>query len=803
MVFRRDRRDSRWLGVLAGIAGLLAAASPAIFAQNSRAPAADARIPGIDAAVDAAIKASQTPGAVVLVGQGDRVLHFQAYGVKASVPAREAMTLDTVFDLASLTKVIATTTSVMTLVEQGRVRLNDPVSTYVPGFERYGKGGVTVGHLMAHVSGLRPDLDLAEPWRGYDTAIELARDEVLTSPPGDRFVYSDINFLLLGEIVRVVSGERLDVYARSVVFAPLGMRDTGFLPAESLRSADRTDRTVPRDGRLALQAAGRRAASWRRPRSDRPQDGWRRGSRRLVRDRAGHRAIRADVDRRRHSRRRPGSCPGHCRPDDLARHPARDEGRARPGLGHRHARTRHCAASCFRLARSAIPASPARASGSIPASSGYVIIMASRLYPDGGGDMTPLRARVATIAAAAMTDLSSAPRPATPVLTTGTVSAPAPAAPILTGIDVLARDQFAPLKGRKVGLLTNHTGIDRQGTSTIDVLRKGLGAGLVALFSPEHGIRGTRDDEHVESDKDATTGLIIHSLYGEHRRPTDDMLRGIDTIVVDLADVGARFYTYYLTMAWVMEEAAARKIAVMVLDRPNPINGWQIEGPVPPASTDFLGYHPMPVRHGLTMGELARLFNGERMMGVDLTVIAGRGLGARRVVRSDRAAVGEPLAEHAEPEPGHAVSGGRRDRVLEHFGWPRHRPALRADRCAVDRRRAPGRGAEWAQVARHPVLPCEFTPASSKYANQSCQGVFMIVTDHAALQPVRVGLEIAGALARLFGDAYQIENTDRLLGSRDSLERVLRGEDPAVVAASWAAGEARWRQTRAKYLLYK
>ena len=213
---------------------LAAGPNSSLTAQNPASPSPP-RIPGIDRAVEAAIAAGQTPGAVVLVGRGSRVLHYQAYGTRATVPAREPMTVDTVFDLASLTKVIATTTAMMTLVEQGRVRLNDPVSAYVPGFERYGKGGMTVGHLMAHISGLRPDLDLGEPWKGYDTAIELARDEVLTSAPGERFVYSDINFFLLGEIVRVVSGETLDVYTKKAIFGPLGMRDTGFLPPESLR----------------------------------------------------------------------------------------------------------------------------------------------------------------------------------------------------------------------------------------------------------------------------------------------------------------------------------------------------------------------------------------------------------------------------------------------------------------------------------------------------------------------------------------------------------------------------------------
>ena len=419
--------------------------------------------------------------------------------------------------------------------------------------------------------------------------------------------------------------------------------------------------------------------------------------------------------------------------------------------------------------------------------------------------MAPLRARVATIAAAAMSGVSSAPRVVTPVLTAAPAVPPPSAKPVLAGVDVLARDGFAPLRGRKVGLLTNHTGIDRAGTSTIDVLHRALAGGLVALFSPEHGIRGTRDDEYVASEQDARTGLTIHSLYGATRRPTDEMLQGLDTLVVDLADVGVRFYTYHTTVGYVMEEAAKRKVAVVVLDRPNPINGWQIEGPAPDASVlgSMVAYHAMPVRHGLTMGELTRLLNAERGIGADLTVVPAEGwtrdawfdqtgliwINPSPNMRNLNQATLYPGIGAIEYSN---VSVGRgTDQPFEQLGapWvdgPRLAEALNARRLAGIR-----------------FYPVTFTPTASKYANEACHGVFMVITDRSALQPVRVGLEIAGALGRLFGDAYRLENTDRLLGSRESLERVVRGEDPGEVAAGWAAAEARWRQTRAKYLLYK
>jgi uncharacterized protein YbbC (DUF1343 family) len=442
-----------------------------------------------------------------------------------------------------------------------------------------------------------------------------------------------------------------------------------------------------------------------------------------------------------------------------------------------------------------------------PGSGMYVVFLSSRLYPDGEGDVTPLRARVATAAAGALVEA--------PALSTSSAWSPAAAAPIaaapppaktpqvLAGIDVLARDGFAPLAGKRVGLVTNHTGLARDGRSTIDLLHGAKGVSLVALLAPEHGIRGILDDK-VPSSKDERTGLPIYSLYGDTRRPSASMLDGIDTMVLDLQDIGARFYTYPATMAYVMEEAAKRKIAVVVLDRPNPINGWQIEGPMPdPEAEGFNAYFPMPVRHGMTLGELATLFNAERAIGADLTVVPVDHW--RRDAWFDE--TGLPWINpspnmrnltQATLYPGIGaiewsnISVGRgTDQPFEQIGAPWiDGPALAA---ALNERQLPG-------IRFYPV---RFTPASSKYAGEACQGVFMIVTNRTALRPVRVGLEIAGALARLHGDKYRVENTARLLGSEESLARVIAGEDPAEVAAVWAEGEASWRQLRAKYLLYR
>ena len=375
--------------------------------------------------------------------------------------------------------------------------------------------------------------------------------------------------------------------------------------------------------------------------------------------------------------------------------------------------------------------------------------------------------------------------------------------PVLTGIDVLAAEGFARLRGKRVGLLTNQTGRSRQGESTIDLLAHAPGVTLVALFSPEHGIRGVLD-EGVPSSRDEKSGLPIHSLYGATRRPTDAMLEGLDTLVVDLQDIGARFYTYPATVAYVLEEAARRKLAVVVLDRPNPVDGFDVEGPLQDqAAVGFNGYVPMPIRHGLTIGELARLFNAERAIGADLTVVSMKnwrrddwfddtGLIWANPSPNMRNMVAATVYPGVGAIEGTNVSVGRgTDTPFEQLGAPWvDGPALAA---ALNARALPG-------VRFYPVT---FTPAAgAKLGGQACHGVFLIVTDRDRLRPVRAGLEIASALAQLYGPQFKLEDAALLFGSTSTLARVRAGEDPAAIAASWAPDEAKWRLTRAKYLLY-
>jgi len=788
-------------------------ASPATPAQDSPTAESTARFAPIAALVDAAIAHHDLPGAVVLIGRGDAIVYQRAFGRRAILPAAEPMNADTIFDLASLTKVVATTTSVMQLVEQGRIRLRDPVAQFIPDFARHGKAAITLLHLLTHTSGLPPDLPLEVEFSGADEAMRRASELATTAAPGEQFVYSDINFFLLGEIVARVSGERLDRYAKQHVFEPLGMRDTTFLPPETLRSRIApTERCRP----LAWPCVG----------PDSAEVPFLRGivhdptARRMggVAGHAGLFSTAGDLSRFCRMLLNGGRLDGAeiLSPLSIERMtaPSTPSGmKDVRGLGwdidSSYSANR---GELFPIGSFGHTGFTGTSLWLDPRSTSYVVFLSNRVHPDGKGDVTPLRGRVATAAAAALSEeaQSLAPpanvaRGSQPSVAQPSIAEPNIAGPgVMTGIDVLEAGGFAELRGKRVGLVTNQTGRSRSGESTIDLLAHAPDVTLVALFSPEHGIRGVLD-EKVASSRDEKTGLPIYSLYGDTRRPTDAMLQGIDTLVVDLQDVGARFYTYPTTMAYVMEDAARHRLGVVVLDRPNPIGGFTVEGPnQDAAAVGFTGYLTMPIRHGLTIGELARLFDGERKIGAKLTVVSMKnwrrsawfdetGLRWTNPSPNMRNMVAATLYPGVGAIEGTNVSVGRgTDTPFEQIGAPWIDGVTLAS--ALNARTLPG-------VRFYPIA---FTPAiGAKLGGQSCQGVFMIVTNRDALRPVRVGLEIASALSRLYGQQFRLEDAATLLGSKAAIEQVRAGRDPAAIAASWAADEERWRVTRAKYLLYE
>ncbi len=788
------------------------------------------RLAEIDNVVGQAISKKQLPGAVVLVARNGQVVWRKAYGSRAVEPTREPMTPATVFDVASLTKVVATATSIMILVERGKVRLSDPVSNYIPELKGEGRERITIEHLLTHRSGYAPDFDLKERWTGYDAAITRLIKEPLRNPPGARFVYSDIGYIALGEVVRRVSGTTLDLFARDNIFAPLGMRDTGFRPSPKLLT--RIAPTEKRRGQLSyLGDSGEDAGA--------EGDKWLRGE---VHDPTSYRMM---------------GVAGHAglfsTAGDLARYcqmilgggqyrgvrilgPLTVAEMTRPRLVTATGWTRGLGwdmNTSFSVNRGDLfPLGSFGHTGFTgtslwidPATRMFVVFLSNRVHPDGKGDVASLRGRVSSIAAGAVTDVAAAARArlqltryyeavlkgVAPFTTSrdrgttvsGTATNSIIEAKVLTGIDVLERDGFKQLAGMKIGLVTNHTGRNREGRPTIDVLNQATGVRLVALFAPEHGIRGLAD-ERVSDSKDEQTGLPIYSLYSDTRRPKLEQLKELDALVFDVQDIGARFYTYISTLGYVMEEAAKARLPVFVLDRPNPIGGLAVEGPVTDADKlSFTAYHAIPVRHGMTIGELAQLFNQQREIACDLRVIKMEGW--RRAMWFDATNLTwinpspnmRSLTE-ATLYPGIGllettnVSVGRgTDTPFEVVGAPWIKGSQLAE--SLSSRKIPG--------VR--FVPIRFKPAASVFKGEECEGINIIITDRAIFRPLLTGIEIATALRRLYPEQWKVDSYLRLLVNADTLERVKRGEAAADIVQSWNERLEEFRRARAKFLLYE
>ncbi len=791
--------------------GSLGAAAPYPVPEDA-APVADSadysgipRLCWIDDLVEEAIGEGQLPGAVILIGQNERILYRKAFGYRAVVPAVEPMTVDTIFDLASVTKVVATTTSIMQLIEAGRIALDDPVTRYIPEFKRHGKSNITVRHLLTHTSGLRPGLNPARRWRGHRAAIEQIIDDVPVTAPGDHIVYSDLNFILLGEIIRRVSDMSLDRFAQAHLFKPLGMHDTLYNPMAKMHS-----RVAPTERcRNDAQPCGGPDGTVLRGLVHDPSARW-------MGDGPGHAGLFSTADDLSIFCRMllGGGAFGQTRILSAATIDAMISP-ATPlnqdyirGLGW----SLDTACDDRRGGRPPLPIDHSGFTGTKiwlhPRSGLYVIFLSSRLHPDGQGDVFDLREHIITIAVSAVIGQDK-PAGMSPAAAAADLQPPnwppeknRLRGQVQSGLDVLRAEGFNRMRGKRIGLLTNQTGQTRGGVSTVDLFSRAGNLQLIALFSPEHGIRGILD-ERVPSSRDEKTGLVIHSLYGKRLRPDSEMLAGMDTIVVDLQDIGTRFYTYMTTMAYMLEAAAQKKIGVMVLDRPNPINGLKIEGPILDQKfTGFTGYFPMPIRHGMTMGELAQLFNGENKIEAELTVVKMNGW--RRSYWFDE--TGLPWVN---PSPN--MRSLTQATLYPGIG------AIEGTRISVGR----GTGAPFEQIGAPWIdgihlaaalnarglagvrfYPVAFTPQSSQFAGLQCQGVFILVDDRQTLQPVRLGLEVAAILHRLYPAEYRLEEEQNLLGSETALAQILAGADPADLVKTWQTDEEQWRLLRRRYLLY-
>jgi uncharacterized protein YbbC (DUF1343 family) len=717
-------------------------------------PPEDPQFAEVDAAIKDALAEGKMPGCVVVVGSHDEILLRKAYGSRSILPERTPMTLDTVFDLASLTKPLATSTSVMLLVERGKVDLDAPASKYVPELAKLAP--FTVRQLLVHTSGL-PPVTAVSDYATTDRAALMTRIGELhpKHQPGEAFVYSDVGFMVLEEIVRRVSGKGLDAFTADAIWKPLGMNQTGFLPPPELRA--RAAPTEQRDGGF----------------------------------------IQGDVhDPRAFAL---GGVAGHAglfsTGDDLARFAQMMLEKGSPLVSAatwttwtaRNETSKGGRAlgwdidSSFASHRSSLMSPRAFGHGGFtgtamwidPVRDLFLVFLSNRVHPDGKGAVNPLIAEVGTRALRALE--------------------------VRPGIDVLRDEGFARLRGSHVGLVTNANARAMDGTSTIDALRAAPGVTLGAIFTPEHGLGAEREGKVGDSSYE---GVPVYSLYGARSAPNDETLAGLDALVFDLQDVGVRFYTYASTMNRAMKVAADHKLRFFVLDRPNPIDGVDVEGPVLAnvKTGSFVNHHALPVRHGMTMGELARLFADDDRLDLRLDVVRMKGW--HRKDYMDRTGLpwvspSPNLRSVAEVvlypaigllEATNLSVGRGTDTPFEIFGAPWFDPTAVGAALA----RTPGVSFE----------PTTFTPASTVFAGQACKGLRVRVTDRARFEPIRTALAIALAIHARHPE-WEIDKLDRLLQSDVAMAELRAGHPVAQIEATWSRELAAFRDKREKFLLYR
>jgi SSS family transporter len=814
--------------------------------------------------INDAIAAKKLPGAVVVVGHNGKVVFEQAYGnrklagepgLDGKASPAEPMTEDTIFDMASLTKCLATATAIMQLYELHKFDFDDPVAKYLPEFGVNGKEHVTIRELLTHYSGLPPDVDLKDAWglaapdkaEGYKRAFASP----LVAVPGTHFEYSDINFIVLGALVEKLSNYPLEGYTEKYILEPLGMDHTRFLPI----TAACGPLVTPKRGQRIPMCDG----LWYRFE-------WIANAAPTAHDNEGNPATNPDFDHLLRgtvhdpTTRRMGGVAGQAGVFSTAgdislyasalldkllydkgpfplkqstlklmtspKQPATAESGAtvftpdgKPTKGVAVRGFGWDINTAFSRPRGEVyPIGSFGHTGFTgtslwmdPASDSYVILLANAIHPRGGAPISALRGQVATAAARALgVAIPGDPPPAAKDDKGGV-------AKVLTGIDVLEKTNFAALKDAakdghlRLGLLTNQTGLDAAGRRTIDVLKAAPGVELTMLFSPEHGIAGAKDSFDLKSGVDAATGVPVVSLYGpksSDKRPKVEDLAKLDAVVIDLQDAGVRFYTYESVMGYFLEAAGKAGTPVFVLDRPDIVGGELVQGPVSDAGKEaYINYRPEPVRQGMTLGELAQMFNGEDRLGAKLTVVP--------------------------------MEGWRRNEYFDQTGlkWVNPSPNLRSVAAAalypgvglLDLTNVSvGRGtatpfehigAAWikgAELAAHLTarkipgvrfIATKFTVADDEnhypFHGQEIEGVAMVAEDRKALDAPELGIELIAALHKLYPEQFKMAKTAALIVNDATMDGLEKGTDPREVAAGWAVGIAEFKAKRDQYLIYK
>ena len=768
---------SRAFPCLLLVAGLLASSPDFAGAQFSSNPGFDTtKLKAVNQLLADAVQRKEVPGAVVWLERNGKRWGNE-FGRRAVDPEDRPMRVDTIFDAASLTKVMATTPSVMLLVEDGKVDLDAPASRYLPEFTGEGKEKITVRQLLTHVSGLKPGLLPGVPWEGYSAGVARTMTQEVKHAPGVEFRYSDLNFILLGEIVRRVSGETLAQFTLRRLYQPLSMHDTCFLP-----SALKKDRIAPtaREGAVVIHGVVHDPTS------------------RLMGGVAGHAGLFSNAR-------------------DTARfcRMLLAEGKSPDGRVIMKAET-------VRLMTTPQPPLPGGVRRTLgfdvlsafsdpkgahfgpksyghtgwtgtcfwidPEANAFFVLMTNRNHPNEGKSVKTLRWQTSTLAAEAM----------------------GVARQVLSGTDLVSSKGLAVLEGKKIGLITNQTGLTTEGVPTLTVLQKITGAKVVRLFSPEHGIAGKLDHENIGDTIDEASGLPVTSLYGSSRKPPAESLAGVDVLVFDIQDIGTRFYTYISTMLNCMEAAAGANLPFVVMDRANPLGGIAVEGPLPiDVKNTFVACHNIPVRHGLTIGELAKLLVKERTPGLQLTVVPLSHWNRPLLFAHTLAPWVNPSPNMRSPDaallyPGIGLlefsnlSVGRgTDLPFTYVGAPW------IDGPALERRlKEAGTAGVRVEAVDFTPQPDRAVPKGYPFNEQLCHGIRLTVTDAHQLRPVRLGIAIAQALHQQHGETYQLEKLNKLLFHPPTLQAIRDGKPLAEISALWASDETAFRLRRDGILIY-
>jgi uncharacterized protein YbbC (DUF1343 family) len=613
--------------------------------------------------------------------------------------------------------------------------------------------------------------------------------------PGERFIYSDINFVLLGEIVQRLTGKALPAYVRGEIFTPLGMKDTTFQPTAALR---RRIAPTERVNGVLLRGIVHDPTT------------------RFMGGNAGHAGLfstAADLGRFAEMMLGLGERNGIriFQPLTVQKFTTPQTPPDQPilrGLGWDiDSQFSSNRGELFPLGSYGHTGFTGTSLWIDSITDSYVVLLTNSVHPMRRPVISPLRSRVATLAALGL----GIEVPAVSItgynetlVGAGVRRVVERNARLETGLDVLAQANFAPRLGRRVGLITNHTGLTRDGRRNIDVMRA-AGVQITALFSPEHGIAGKEDHENIGHSRDAATGIPIWSLYsGANRRPSEEMMRDVDVLVFDIQDIGTRFYTYLCTMSNSMQEASQLKLPFYVLDRPNPITGVHVEGPILEKELEsFVGCFELPVRHGMTLGELATMINAELGLGVDLHIVIMKNwergdwfdstgfpwMNPSPNMRSLEAALLYPGVALLEYSKNYSVGRGT-DSPFEQIGadW------IRGPELAVylNQRKIPG--------VR--VYPVRFTPSVSNFTGIEIQGVRFFITDREVFDSVRLGFEIASALEQLYPGKIEFDTNKRLIGNMAVIGSLVAKQDPRAIIQNQEEPLRTFLEKREKYLLY-